>query len=143
MNKVVLVGRIANDIDLHYTAGENAKANARFSVAVNRRFKNADGNYEADFIRCVAWDRNAEFISKWFHKGDMIVVEGNIRTGSFTNKDGQKVYTTDVYVDSVEFGGSKNSGNASASASQNQQNTNTDFMNIPDNVPKDEEELPW
>lgn len=111
MNKVILMGRLTADPEMRYTTGENATANARFSVAVNRQFKNAEGNYDADFIRCVAWKNNAEFIQKWFHKGDMIVIEGNIRTGSYTNKDGQKVYTTEVWVDRVEFGGAKSAGN--------------------------------
>ena len=117
MNKVMLIGRLTADPEIRYTAGENASANARFTVAVNRPFKNADGNNEADFIRCVAWRNHAEFISKYFHKGDAIAIEGNIRTGSYTNKDGVRVYTTEVFVDRPEFVGSKNSSNANSSTS--------------------------
>lgn len=139
MNKVLLVGRLAAEPEVRYTTGENARANARFSVAVNRPFKNSEGNYEADFIRCVAWGNHAEFIQKYFHKGDMIGIDGTIRTGSYTNKDGQKVYTTEVWIDRPEFVGSKNS-NGGNSSTTTQRKSN--FMNIPNDA-NEEEGLPF
>ena len=113
MNKCTLVGRLTKDPEIRYSQGENATATARFSVAVNRRFKNAEGNYDADFINCVAFGKTAEFLEKYFKKGMAIGLTGHIQTGSYTNKDGQKVYTTDVIVEETEFVESKNaSGNA-------------------------------
>lgn len=138
MNKVELIGRLTKDPEVHYTTGENAKATLRYTLAVSRRFKNAEGNYEADFISCVAWDRNAEFIAKYFKKGSLIGIVGNIRTGSFTNKDGQKVYTTDVYTDEIEpIVGRNEGGNTEAPQTKQPQRStqkrqNTSFMNIPD-----------
>lgn len=139
MNKVDLVGRLTKDVTLNYSTGENANASCRFTVAVNRKFKNKEtGQYDADFIGCVAFGKTAEFISKWFHKGDPIGISGNIRTGSYTNKDGIKVYTTDVYVDDAEFVASK--GTTAATPSQAATPDMNGFMNIPDTV---EEELPF
>ena len=141
MNKVILTGRLTSDPEVGYTTGGNASTYVRFSLAVSRRYKNSEGNYDADFIRCVAWRGQAEFIKKYFHKGDMTAIEGNIHTGSFTNKDGQKVYTTEVWVDNVEFCGSKGSGgNVQAPAQQNS-SRNTDFINVPDTG--SEEPLPF
>ena len=137
MNLVVLEGRLVADPEIKYTTGENASANMRFTLAVNRDFKNASGNYDADFIQCMAWRNNAEFINKYFHKGDPISIIGNIRTGSYTNKDGVKVYTTDVYVDKVNFVvGGRASNNANAAPVVREKPD----MNIPDGV---DEELPW
>ena len=107
MNKVQLVGRLTRDPEIRYSQGENATATARFSVAVNRRFKNAEGNYDADFINCVAFGKSAEFVEKYFKKGMAIGLTGRIQTGNYTNKDGQKVYTTDVIVEETEFVESK------------------------------------
>ena len=143
MNKVQLVGRWTRDPEIRYSQGENATATARFSVAVNRRFKNAEGNYDADFINCVAFGKSAEFVEKYFKKGMAIGLTGRIQTGSYTNKDGQKVYTTDVVVEETEFVESKG-----ASSADNLNNSrpapstanNNDFMNIPDGV---DEELPF
>lgn len=143
MNKVELVGRLTRDPEVRYTQGENASAIARFSVAVNRRFKNNEGNYDADFINCVAFGKSAEFIEKYFKKGMAIGISGRIQTGSYTNKDGVKVYTTDVVVEEAEFVESKNSGGASTSsnASTNNNTPSADgFMNIPDGI---DEELPF
>lgn len=137
MNKVDLVGRITKDVEVRYSAGENANANCRFTVAVNRKFKNKEtGQYDADFISCVAFGKTAEFVGKYFHKGDPIGISGNIRTGSYTNKDGIKVYTTDVYVDDAEFVASK--GATAGTATQAAAGTNMDFMNIPDGISEDE-----
>lgn len=142
MNKVELVGRLTRDPEVRYTTGENASAIARFSVAVNRRFKNAEGNYDADFINCVAFGKTAEFIEKYFRKGMAIGLTGRIQTGSYTNKDGQKVYTTDVVVEETEFVESKSSNSASdnTSTSRPTPSSNDGFMNIPDGI---DEELPF
>ena len=143
MNKVQLVGRLTRDPEIRYSQGENATATARFSVAVNRRFKNSEGNYDADFINCVAFGKSAEFVEKYFKKGMAIGLTGRIQTGSYTNKDGQKVYTTDVVVEETEFVESK--GASSADNSNNSRpapnaTNNNDFMSIPDGV---DEELPF
>lgn len=143
MNKVELVGRLTRDPEVRYTQGENASAIARFSVAVNRRFKNNEGNYDADFINCVAFGKSGEFIEKYFKKGMAIGISGRIQTGSYTNKDGVKVYTTDVVVEEAEFVESKNSGGASASSNvptNNNMSSADGFMNIPDGI---DEELPF
>ena len=143
MNKCTLVGRSTKDPEIRYSQGENATATARFSVAVNRRFKNAEGNYDADFINCVAFGKSAEFVEKYFKKGMAIRLTGRIQTGSYTNKDGQKVYTTDVVVEETEFVESK--GASSADNSNNSRPApsaanNNEFMSIPDGV---DEELPF
>lgn len=107
MNKAILVGRMTRDPELRTTA--NGVSVCSFSVAVNRRFKNADGNYDADFINCVAWRQQAEFLAKYFAKGSMVGVIGSIQTRNYDNKDGQKVYVTEVAVDEVHFVESKSS----------------------------------
>ena len=138
MNKVILMGRLTRDPEVRYTQGDNAMAIARYSLAVDRRFKR-DGEPDADFINCVAFGKSGEFAEKYLKKGTKIAVVGRIQTGSYTNKDGQKVYTTDVVVEEQEFAESKNSG----SSDNNQSvptNKNTDFMNIPDGI---DEELPF
>ena len=143
MNKVQLVGRLTRDPEIRYSQGENATATARFSVAVNRRFKNSEGNYDADFINCVAFGKSAEFVEKYFKKGMAIGLTGRIQTGSYTNKDGQKVYTTDVVVEETEFVESKGTSNAdNSNTSRPAPNVanNNDFMSIPDGV---DEELPF
>ena len=140
MNKCTLVGRLTKDPEIRYSQGENATATARFSVAVSRRFKNAEGNYDADFINCVAFGKAGEFAEKYLKKGTKIAVVGRIQTGSYTNKDGQKVYTTDVVVEEQEFAESKNSGSSDNNQSA-PANKNTDFMNIPDGI--DDTELPF
>lgn len=143
MNKVQLVGRLTRDPEIRYSQGENATATARFSVAVNRRFKNAEGNYDADFINCVAFGKSAEFVEKYFKKGMAIGLTGRIQTGSYTNKDGQKVYTTDVVVEETEFVESKGASsvdNSNASRSAPSAASNDGFMGIPDGV---DEELPF
>ena len=126
MNKVVIIGRFTRDPEIKYTTGENATATARFSLAVNRRFKNKEGNYDADFINCVAFGKTAEFIEKYFTKGMAIGITGRIQTGSYTNKEGQKVYPTDVVVEETEFVESKNKG-TSDNVPNNNANSNSDF----------------
>ena len=123
MNKVIIIGRICNDIDLRQT--QSGVASCRFTVAVNRNFKNANGEYEADFISCTAWRQTAEFVSKYFKKGQMIALEGSLRTGSYQDRNHSDVthYTTEIYVDNVEFCGSKgNSGNNTAAPAPTAQN---------------------
>lgn len=142
MNKVILMGRLTRDPEVRYSqGGENSLAIARYTLAVDRRFKRNGDDQTADFIGCVAFGRNAEFAEKYFRQGLKVVVTGRIQTGSYTNKDGQKVYTTDVVVEEQEFAESK------ATSQQNQQKPsgpapdNSDgFMNIPDGI---DEELPF
>lgn len=137
MNKVILMGRLTRDAEVRYSQGERATAVARFGFAVPRKFKN-DGQ-DCDFINCVAFGKQAEFIEKYTYKGIKLLIEGRIQTGSYTNKDGAKVYATDVIVESCEFAESKN-----ASQSERPQpalQTDSDnFMNIPDGI---DEELPF
>lgn len=134
MNIVSLVGRLTRDPEVKYTSGDKQIAVARFTVACNRKYKK-EGEQEADFISCVAFGKVSEFIERYFQKGNAIGINGYIQTGSYTNKDGQKVYTTDVLVESVEFVGSKNE-----SQTGNDTKKNDDFMNIPDTI---DEELPF
>lgn len=143
MNKVILMGRLTRDPEVRYSQGDNSMAIARYSLAVDRRFKRDGDEQTADFINCVAFGKSGEFAEKYFHKGTKILVVGRIQTGSFTNKDGQKVYTTDVVVEEQEFAESKNGGGASVPSNapaNNNVTTNNDFMNIPDDI---SEELPF
>ena len=108
MNKVILMGRLTRDPEVRYSQGENSTAIARYTLAVDRRFRrNNDGEQTADFIGCVAFGRSAEFAEKYFRQGLKVIVTGRIQTGSYTNKDGQRVYTTDVVVENQEFAESK------------------------------------
>ena len=109
MNKVILMGRLTRDPEVRYSAGEDATAIARYTLAVDRRFRREGSGQTADFIRCVAFDRAGEFTEKYFRQGMRVLVSGRIQTGSYTNRDGQKVYTTEVIVDDQEFADSKNS----------------------------------
>ena len=147
MNKVVLMGRLTRDPEVRYSAGENALAIARYTLAVDRRFRR-DGEATADFINCVSFGRTAEFAEKYFRQGLRIVVSGRIQTGSYTNREGQKVYTTEVVVENQEFAESKAaSDNAGfqaqqpAAASAPTAPAGDGFMNIPDNV--DDSGLPF
>ena len=135
MTKVVLVGRLTRDPEIRYANNEKNTCTARFSLAINRKFK-TNGQYEADFPNCVAMGKTAEFVERYFHKGDMIALDGRIQTGSYTNKDGNKVYTTDVFAENVEFAQSK-----SDSSNSNNSNPSSDgFVNIPGGI---ESELPF
>ena len=133
MNKVVLIGRLTRDPEVRYSNGEKPIAVARYSLAVQRKFKNSEGKYEADFINCVAMGKNGEFAEKYLKKGTQILVEGHIQTGSYTNNDGNKVYTTDVMVEAHEFVGSKSDNETNTNNSQ----SNDDFMSIPDGIEND------
>lgn len=126
MNKVVLVGRLTRDPEVRSTS--SGLSTARFTVAVNRNFKNKDGNYDADFISCVAFRNTADFVAKFFKKGSMIGLEGRIQTGSYDAQDGTKRYTTDVAVDNVEFVGSKN---------DNEVSSNSPYVDAPSQAPID------
>lgn len=140
MNKVILMGRLTRDPDVRYTQGENAMAIARYSLATPRRFKR-DGEPDCDFINCVAFGKLGEFAEKYLHKGIKIAVTGRIQTGSYTNRDGVKVYTTDVIVEEQEFCESKNASQNSESRPQPMPQTDSDgFMNIPDEI---DEGLPF
>ena len=108
MNRVILQGHLTRDVELRFAASESSTAIARFSVAINRR-TSADGNRQADFPNCVAFGKTAEAIEQYFKKGDGILLEGHLQTGSYTNQAGQKVYTTDVVVDRWEFPASRRS----------------------------------
>lgn len=111
MNKTVLMGRLTRDPEVRYSAGENTMAIARFTLAVNRRFRR-DGEQNADFISCVAFGKTAEFIEKYITQGRQICISGRIQTGSYTNRDGQKVYTTEVVVEEVDFADSRPNADA-------------------------------
>ena len=134
MNKTLLIGRTTKDPDIRYAQSEQPMTIARFNLAVDRRFKK-EGEQSADFISCVAFGKTAEFIEKYVFKGTKIAVEGRIQTGSYTNNDGNKVYTTDVVVEQVEFAGSKTDSESAA------KENNDDFMNVADGL--DDEGLPF
>ena len=141
MNKVILMGRLTRDPDVRYSNGEQATAVARFTLAVDRRVARRDGEQTADFIGCVAFGRTAEFVEKYFRQGMRVLVSGRIQTGSYTNKEGQKVYTTDIVVDSQEFADSKGAGSGSGSNATPSAPMGDGFMNIPDGV--EDEGLPF
>ena len=150
MNKVELIGRLTHDVEMRQTP--NGVSLARFSIAVTRRFKNSNGEYDADFINCVAFGRQGEFAEKYLKQGTKIVISGRIQTGSYTNRDGVKVYTTDVVVEEQEFaeskaaasenagGGYQQAGAAAPTRPEPTQAAGDGFMNIPDGI---DEELPF
>ena len=154
MNKVILMGRLTRDPEVRYSQGERQMAIARYTLAVDRRGRanTSNGEQTADFIQCVAFDRSAEFAEKYFHQGTKLVVTGRIQTGSYTNKDGVKVYTTEVVVEEQEFAESKASSDSYAASHPQQSapfapsmpnpvSASADgFMNIPDGI---DEELPF
>ena len=154
MNKVILMGRLTRDPEVRYSQGERSMAIARYTLAVDRRGRRGqDSSAEqqtADFINCVAFDRAAEFAEKYFRQGMRVLVSGRIQTGSYVNKEGQKVYTTEVILDDQEFADSRNvssdtgSGYTQAAPSQRQAPVGAigdGFMNIPDGV--EDEGLPF
>ena len=144
MNKVILMGRLTRDAEVRYSQGDSSTAVARFSLAVDRRFKRDGDDQTADFINCVAFGRTGEFMERFGRKGTKFLVEGRIQTGSYTNKDGQRVYTTDVVVEQVEFAESKASGDNSGYVPVDRPSPSgaagDGFMNIPDGI---DEELPF
>ena len=150
MNKVILMGRLTRDPEVRYSQGDNSMAIARYTLAVDRRFRrNNDGEQTADFIGCVAFGRSAEFAEKYFRQGLKVIVTGRIQTGSYTNKEGQKIYTTDVVVEDQEFAESKAVSDANAGSFRQAApspapapaaDVGDGFMNIPDGI---DEELPF
>ena len=143
MNKIILMGRLTRDPEVRYGTGENSTAAARYTIAVDRRFKR-DGEQSADFISCVTFGRNAEFAEKYLRQGTKIVLTGRIQTGSYTNRDGQKVYTTDIVVEEQEFAENKaaasNGGQGNYSRPSAAPSDADGFMNIPDGI---DDELPF
>lgn len=155
MNKVILMGRLTRDPEVRYSQGDdgNQLAIARYTLAVDRRTKSKNGQQEADFISCVAFGRNGEFAEKYLKQGTKIAIVGRIQTGSYTNKDGQKVYTTEVVVEEQEFAESKKSQEGQNAAPQNtapqnvapqtpatptpEQASAEGFMNIPEGIEND------
>lgn len=140
MNKTILMGRLVRDPEVRYSQGESAMAIARYTLAVDRRFNRSKNNDEAsaDFINCVAFGKSGEFAEKYFRKGMKILVTGRLQSGSYTNKDGVTIYTTNVVVEDQEFAESKNSSSNNNMSSSNSDNDG--FMNIPDGI---DEELPF
>lgn len=132
MNRFIGIGRLTRDPEVHYTQGAESMAIARFSLAVDRKFRR-DGEDSADFLNCVAFRKHAESIEKWCRKGTKIAIEAHVQTGSYVNKDGQKVYTTDFIIDGWEFAGAKNDD---AQASGGTTNTNSGWV-TPTNVKTD------
>lgn len=153
MNKVILMGRLTRDPEVRYSQGERQMAIARYTLAVDRRGRNAAaGEQTADFLPCIAFDKAAEFAEKYFHQGTKLIVTGRIQTGSYTNKDGQKVYTTDIVVEEQEFAESKAAGNEQAPSAAARPNLAPaqaakpkadahGFMSIPDGV--EDDDLPF
>ena len=146
MNKVVLVGRLTGNPEVRYSQGDSVTAVARYTVAVDRRFKSKrEGEPTADFIRCVVFGSSAEFAEKYFTKGMRVAISGRIQTGSYTNNEGVKVYTTEVIVEEQEFAQSKGENMGGGSFEQPTPSTpigdaGDGFMNIPDGI---DEELPF
>lgn len=151
MNRVILMGRLTRDPEVRYSQGERSMAIARYTLAVDRRGRRSqDGSEQtADFINCVAFDRAGEFAEKYFRQGMRVLISGRIQTGSYTNRDGQKVYTTDIIVDDQEFADSKNGSGGSQGGAYQQPASRPapssaigdGFMNIPDGV--EDEGLPF
>lgn len=140
MNKVVLMGGLARDPETRYTQGDKPMAVSRYSLAVDRRFKK-DGQQNVDFINCVAFGKNGEFAEKYLRKGTKIVIAGRIQTGSYTNREGQKVYTTDVVVEEHYFAESKGVNQQAGDGTRPALQVDGDgFMQIPDGI---SEELPF
>ena len=136
MNKVILLGRLTRDPEVRYSQGENATAIARYTLAVDRRFKK-EGEATADFIGCVAFGKQAEFAEKYLRQGTKIAIAGRIQTGSYTDRNGNKVYTTDIVVEEQEFAESKGTGeqrNTQAPPQPTPNDLGDGFMNIPDDL---------
>ena len=145
MNKWHGIGRLVRNPEVRYSQGENAMAIARYTLAIDRRqSRNGNDEQTADFINCVAFGRNGEFAEKYLHKGMKIAVTGRIQTGSYTNKDGVKVYTTDIVVEEQEFceikNASSSNNNDDGYIGQKPNDANDGFMNIPDGI---DEQLPF
>lgn len=140
MNKVILMGRLTRDPEVRYSQGSEPMAIARYTLAVDRRGRKDSNEQSADFIQCVAFRSNGEFVEKYLHQGTKIVVTGRIQTGSYTDKDGRKVYTTDVVVEEQEFAESKGSQNGNRQAPPTGPLSSDGFMDMPEGV---DEQLPF
>ncbi len=141
MNKVILMGRLTRDPEVRYSQGAEPMAVARYTLAVDRRGRREDNGQNADFISCVAFAKNGEFAEKYLRKGTKIAITGRIQTGSYNDREGRKVYTTDVVVEDQEFAESKNTQNGgNRQAPPEQSDAGDGFMNIPDGI---DEELPF
>lgn len=141
MNKVILMGRLTRDPEVRYSQGAEPMAVARYTLAVDRRGRREDNGQNADFISCVAFARNGEFAEKYLRKGTKIAITGRIQTGSYNDREGRKVYTTDVVVEDQEFAESKSTQNGGNQQAPPEQSAAGDgFMNIPDGI---DEELPF
>ncbi|MDE6607748.1 MAG: single-stranded DNA-binding protein [Lachnospiraceae bacterium] len=145
MNKVILMGRLTRDPEVRYSQGASQTAVARFSVAVDRRFKR-EGEPDADFFNCTSFGKQAEFVERYLRKGTKILLSGRVQNDNYTNKDGQMVYSVRIMVDEIEFAESKNSSNADNSgfgggmSRPEPMGAGDGFMNIPDGI---DEELPF
>lgn len=139
MNKVILMGRLTRDPEVRYSQGENSMAIARYTLAVDRRFVK-NGQQSADFVSCVCFGKSAEFVEKWLKQGIKICITGRIQTGSYTNKDGVKIYTTEVVVEDQEFAESKKSEGGTGGSSAPGNVDADGFMDIPEGI---EDELPF
>jgi len=138
MNKVILMGRLTKDPVVRYSQGQQSTAIARYTLAVNRKFKDKDGNYTADFIGCVAFGRAGEFAEKYFRKGMQVAIVGRVQTGSYTDKNGNKVYSTDIVIEEQDFADSARGG--SSAPQQAPEGPSDGFMDIPEGI---DEELPF
>lgn len=139
MNRVILMGRLTRDPNISYSQGGDNMAIARFTLAVDRRGKKEGNEQTADFIGCVAFGRQAEFSEKYLRQGTKVAVTGRIQTGSYTNKDGQKVYTTDVVLDDIEFAERKGNNDSNSAPSRPEPSTEAGegWMNVPDGMSED------
>lgn len=143
MNKWIGMGRLTRNPDVRWSQGQEQKCVTRFTVAVDRRGQKQDGQQSADFIPCVAFGKQAEFAEKYLKQGTKVAIIGRIQTGSYTNRDGQKVYTTDIIVEEIEFAESKAASEGQSgqqSYGQQYPDAGDGFMNIPDGI---DEELPF
>ena len=146
MNKVILMGRLTRDAEVRYSQGESSSAIARFTLAVDRRFSNQSGEREADFINCVAWQKSAEFVANYFHKGKQMALEGRLQVRSYDGNDGQRRWVTEVVAEQIEFVGSKND-TGSGSGRQDYQNNNNasagSGLGLGEEIVFDDNDLPF
>ncbi len=138
MNKVMLLGNLTRDPEIRYSQGDNSLAIARFSLAINRRFKR-QGEPDADFFNCTAFGKQAEFVEKYFKRGSRMMMSGRIQNDNYTNKNGEKVYSVQIIAEEIEFAERKNSADgftnaAPAGAPDPSMASGDDFMNIPDGI---------
>lgn len=141
MNRVVIVGRLTRDPDLRYTS--NGVAVANFNVAVNRPFKNQNGEQEADFIQCVTWRKQAENLANYMKKGSQIGVDGRVQTRSYDAQDGKKVFVTEILAESIQFLESKSTSNNSSNAQQPKQEQPQSFEQAGESINIGSDDLPF